>query len=153
MPHQFTGVVQAEVTTVVDARGRVKEFAVVRCPGPCKGMIIGLRGLEPCHLTFEETADLVEQLRAGPGSPKLKASPYQSGRMFAVTNCQLGRYVLAYDFDGRLDVIIAGGPVENVPLGMSALLTTEQRTKWADVIERELGLNTGDLSGRAGARA
>lgn len=147
-------VAAANVTTIVDQAGRRREFCCLHCPASCKGFLIALRGVEPCHLEFAEAADLVQQLREGPSSKLLAASPFQSGRMFHVTKVRQGRFLLAFDFEGRCDFLIAGGPVDMLPTGLQgALLSPEQRVQLADVFERELALNTGDLTGKAQARA
>lgn len=157
MKHEFSGAITAEMTTLVDARGRTKQFAIIPCPAKaCRGqhsLIVCLRGLEPLHMSQFEALDLVDQLRTGPQNAKLKPSPYQSGRFFAVTQCAAGRYSVAYDLEGQCDLIVAGGPIENVPKGMSALLIPSQRQLLADLIHRELAITTGDLAGTAAAQA
>lgn len=153
----FSAMLQVDVSTFVDARGRTKQFLATRCPGPeCKAkqcMILALRGLEPAHMTGDQALELIELLRAGPHASALRPSPVQSGRMFVVKDLGGARYVLGYDMEGRCDFLIAGGPVDNVPSGMSTLLSAEHRLKLAGVIERELAVNTGDLTGRAAAQA
>lgn len=151
---RFMGVAAANVTAIVDQAGRRKEFCCLRCPAGCVGFIVAIRGIEPCHLELAEAEDLVRQLRAGPKSPLLAQSPFQGGRMFHVTKCRQGRFLLGFDFEGRCDFLIAGGPLEMLPTGLQgALLSAEQRTQLADVFERELAVHTGDLTGKAGARA
>jgi hypothetical protein len=152
----FAGMVEVEVTQFTDLRGRAKQFIAARCPSPeCKAkgsMILALRGLEPAHFTQEQALELVELLRAGPQASALRPSPFQSGRVFLVKDLGHCRYVLAYDLEGKCDMILAGGPVDQVPGGMSALLDRAMREALATRIERELGINTGALNG-AVARA
>jgi hypothetical protein len=158
MHHQkgFAGMIEVEVTQFTDLRGRSKQFIAARCPSPeCKAkgsMIVAVRGYEPAHLTQEQTLELVELLRAGPRASALRPSQFQSGRVFLVKDLGSCRYVLAYDLEGKCDFIIAGGPVDQVPGGMSVLLDATMRERLAFVLERELGLNTGALNG-AVARA
>jgi hypothetical protein len=147
----FLGIAKGNVQAFVDQRGRTKQFATLLCPSEtCRGrgsLILALRGLEPVHMTNIEALDFVEQLRQGPNSTRLKPSPFQSGRMFAVTQLAAGRYALGFDFDGNCDLLIAGGDAQAVPQGMGALLSPAQREHLADVIFKEMMVTTGALNG------
>lgn len=124
---------------VVDAQLRSHTLFVARCPG-CKGLGIGIRGMQPFHMTAAETMVLVEALRLGPECPLLKRKESRPFRSTIQPISLAGQWMLIADDREPGLVEFTGSGLGRLEPGKVRYLSLDEpaRKELSDVLFREL---------------
>lgn len=124
---------------ILDAAGRMHQLAIIRCPS-CKGLTIGIKGMQPFHMNAAESMVLIEALRTGPACPLLARKETREYRAAHQPVGDAGSWLLMVaDATPNLVDFTGSGMGRNEP-GMIRYISLDKaaREEFSDLLFREL---------------